>query len=65
MTLRYNGAHDASSSIDADTRLDVGIVVPERSALLGFIIPFLPAMIMGYKRRKYFSQKLEKVWLKP
>ncbi|MDQ3239573.1 MAG: hypothetical protein M3P33_03545, partial [bacterium] len=44
--ISYNGAAGV-----ADTKLDVGTVVPERTLLLGFIIPFLPAMVYGYRKR--------------
>ncbi len=56
--LRYNGAHNASGTVDADTRLDVGIVVPERTALLAMLIPILPLIAKGIqirRRRKEFA----------
>ncbi len=51
MQIQYNGSAGV-----ADTRLDVGLVVPERSILLGLLIPALPGLI--FTRRKYKSHKL-------
>jgi cellulose synthase/poly-beta-1,6-N-acetylglucosamine synthase-like glycosyltransferase/transposase len=56
--VRYNGANDASGTIDADTRLDVGIVVPERTALLGFLIPILPILVFKRRNKNRVSLKL-------
>jgi cellulose synthase/poly-beta-1,6-N-acetylglucosamine synthase-like glycosyltransferase/transposase len=51
ITISYNGTAGV-----ADTKLDVGTIVPERSALLGFLIPFLPAIVYGYKKRKRITK---------
>ncbi len=45
MTISYNGGAGV-----ADTRLEVGTIVPERSLMLVLIIPALPALALGHKR---------------
>jgi hypothetical protein len=44
--ISYNGTAGV-----ADTKLDVGTVVPERSALLALILPFLPILVQAHRRR--------------
>jgi hypothetical protein len=51
INLDYNGGAGV-----ADTRLDVGVVVPERSIILSLIIPLVPGIVIGYRKRKELKQ---------
>ncbi|MDQ3098811.1 MAG: hypothetical protein M3Q44_03625 [bacterium] len=52
MQIQYNGSAGV-----ADTRLDVGLIVPERSALLAVLIPLLPGMVYMHKKRKHIFRR--------